>query len=88
MKMCSFAEVIAALNVGRRAARAGWNGKGIFIGKYTPEPTEFINQPFLYIDSTGLLGNNPHSPKTRAPWLASQTDILASDWIIIEEVVK
>lgn len=34
------------------------------------------------IDTTGLQTQNTEAPKSRVPWLASQTDMLAEDWEI------
>jgi hypothetical protein len=42
-----------------------------------------MTSDFIYIDTTGLETNNPHAPKSRVPWLASQTDMLAEDWVAV-----
>lgn len=42
----------------------------------------------VYIDTTGLLTDNQDVPKSRVPWLASQTNILANDWFIAMLPVK
>jgi len=39
---------------------------------------------FIFIDTTGLITDNPAAPKSRVPWLASQTDMLAEDWKIVD----
>lgn len=80
----TFAAVIAALKTGLpyKAFRSGWNGKGIFIALQTPDPYSFMTSPYIYIDTTGLQTENDAAPKSRVPWLASQTDMLADDWII------
>lgn len=64
------------------AYREGWNGKGIFIKLQKPDENSFMTHPYIYIDTTGLKTDNPSAPKSRVPWLASQTDLLAEDWII------
>lgn len=80
----NFGEAIQALKQGKRVKRKGWNGKGIFIELQTPDEFSKMTYPYIYIDTTGLLTDNPEAPKNRVPWLASQTDMLAEDWIIKE----
>lgn len=87
-----FGEAIKALKVGESVYRKGWNGKGTFIklkkGESLNTPNNRFNEvmthDFIYIDTTGLHTNNPDAPMDRVPWLASQTDMLANDWVIVE----
>jgi len=80
--MHDFGQAIKALKEGHRVARTGWNGKGMFLW-YVPTWT--------YTD--GKYDNYPNLPfigmKTATgefvPWLASQTDILAEDWVTIRD---
>lgn len=80
----TFADVITALKTGLPylAFREGWNGKGIFIALQSPDENSFMTSPYIYIDTTGLSTDNQSAPKSRVPWLASQTDMLAEDWNI------
>ena len=39
--------------------------------------------PYIYIDTTGLDTENEAAKKSVVPWLASQTDLLSEDWILI-----
>lgn len=78
---CSFGQALAWLKMGWRVARPGWNGKGMFI---------FMIKSWTYTD--GRQDNFPNLPfiamKTAqdevVPWLASQTDMLAEDWIRVD----
>lgn len=76
----TFGEAIRKLKQGKRVARKGWNGKGIFIELQVPDAHSKMTHPYVYIDTTGLQTTNPDAPKDRVPWLASQTDMLAEDW--------
>lgn len=90
----SFGHAIEAMRKGEKVARLGWNGKGIYIflikdideieatfeGK---EPFELELGSFIAIDTTGLQSDNDHAPRSIVPWLASQTDMLARDWMIV-----
>lgn len=79
-----FGEAIKRLKKGYRMARLGWNGKGIFIELQVPDENSKMTHPYIYIDTTGLQTDNEEASKDRVPWLASQTDMLAEDWIIYE----
>ena len=81
----TFGLAIEALKKGHKVARTGWNGNGIFIELQVPDTHSKMTQPYIFIDTLGLQTNNPNAPKGRVPWLASQTDMLAEDWRIIEE---
>ena len=40
--------------------------------------------PYIYIVTNGLVSDNPDAPRGVVPWLASQTDMLATDWEVVE----
>lgn len=89
----NFGQAIEALKEGKKVCRSGWNGKGMFI--YLQEGSE-INGTLMrneaiktyYGDKTVKI--NPHIDMKAADdtlvigWLASQTDMLAEDWEIVE----
>lgn len=79
----TFGLAIEALKMGKKVARRGWNGKGIFIELQVPDQYSKMSSPYIFIDTTGLQSDNPDAPRSRVPWLASQTDMLAEDWIVI-----
>ncbi len=59
---------------GARIARSGWNGKGMWIALQVPDAHSKMSLPYIYMSTaTGDL----------VPWLASQTDILANDWMVV-----
>jgi hypothetical protein len=79
----NFGQALEDLKIGARVARMGWNGKGIFIELQVPDEHSKMTSPYIFIDTTGLQTENPDAPKSRVPWLASQTDLLAEDWVIV-----
>ena len=79
----TFGGALEALKDGRKVARKGWNGKGIHIALQRPDENSKMTSPYIYIDTTGLQTDNPDAPKSRVPWLASQTDMLAEDWVLV-----
>jgi hypothetical protein len=86
----TFGLAVEALRMGKKVARAGWNGKGMFIF-LIPGSTFKVNRPPLlgiYPEGTEI-NYCPHIDMKTAdgkvvPWLASQTDILAEDWQVAE----
>lgn len=72
-----------------RAARKGWNGKGMFIFLVPGSTFEVNREPLLSILGEGTkVDYHGHIDMKTAngqivPWLASQTDILAEDWTFV-----
>lgn len=79
----NFGKAIEALKEGNKVARKGWNGKGIFIELQVPDEDSKMTSPYIFIDTTGLQTDNENARKSRVPWLASQTDMLAEDWVVL-----
>ena len=90
----SFGLAIEALITGAKVARAGWNGKGIYliliddaIGVkrvgFNGEDCDIRLNQHIAIDTTGLQTDNTSAPRVVVPWIASQTDMLADDWGVV-----
>ena len=96
----NFGEAIEALKQGKCVARKGWNGKGmcLWLNKGSHQSNillEDVNTEGVSID---LFERGDEDTVTRLPninmktasgstvtgWLASQTDMLAEDWEIVE----
>ena len=85
----NFGLALEAAKKGYRIARRGWNGKGMFLyyvpAAAYPPATDVAKEAFggenvpygAYIAMKTAQGNV-------VPWLASQTDMLADDWYIVE----
>ena len=89
----SFGHAIEYLKLGHKVARSGWNGKGMFLF-LVPGSTFKVNRaPLLGIYPEGTEVNYcSHIDMKTAddkvvPWLASQTDVLAEDWDIVENLI-
>lgn len=70
----NFGQALDALRWGNKVARAGWNGKGMWINLQVPDAGSKMTLPYIYMFTA-----DGH----QVPWLASQTDILATDWSIV-----
>jgi hypothetical protein len=77
-----FGWALRQLKEGKKVCRLGWNGKGIYIELQRPDEHSKMTQPYIYIVTTGLQSDNPNAPRGIVPWFASQTDMLAEDWIV------
>ena len=74
-------EAIEAMRAGRRVARHGWNGKGLWLELQTPDAHSKMTRPYVFLNYPPVL---EAMKVERVPWLASQTDLLADDWFIVE----
>ena len=86
----SFGLAVEAVKKGRKVARAGWNGKGMFLFLVPGSTFKVSRAPLLGIYPEGTeINYHAHIDMKTAdnkvvPWLASQTDVLADDWCIVE----
>lgn len=86
-------DAVAAMRNGCRVARAGWNGKGMYLA-YQPGYPNGIPINANTAKATGqpegtVLKFLPYVTMRTAggefvPWLCSQTDLLASDWVVVQ----
>jgi hypothetical protein len=82
----TFGQAIEALKDGRKVARRGWNGKGLHLELQVPDEHSKMTLPYIYMQYPSLKASDtaPESHiDARVPWLASQTDMLAEDWMVV-----
>ena len=91
----SFGHAVELLKGGHRVARSGWNGKGMFLSLVKGRDTDYHVNSEVF--GTGNDGNSQYqlpvldaiymktADNKLVPWLASQTDVLAEDWQIVEK---
>ena len=86
----NFGSALQALKNGQKAAREGWNGKGMFLFLVPGSVFKVNRAPLLGIYPEGTeINYRPHIDMKTVdgeivPWLASQTDVLAEDWCVVE----
>ena len=68
----SFGEAIERLRAGDKVCRVGWNGKGQWLALQVPDKNSKMTLPYIYIHT--VAGD-------LVPWVVSQTDVLATDWM-------
>ena len=87
-EMMDFGGAIRALRAGCKTARAGWNGKKQYVDMATcisykgsagnvvnVEHNNIGNKALAFVGTSGV----------QMGWLASQADMLADDWYIVED---
>lgn len=92
----SFGHALAALQQGHRVARQGWNGKGMWLtispgSKALPAERFWAGANRDYAIANGgsadvlpCITMKTATGEILMGWLASQTDMLANDWQIIQ----
>lgn len=92
----TFGLAIEALKQGMRVARAGWNGKGMWLILVAGTPNAALREGTPYREALGqesceilphidMWTTNAEGRRAMLPgWLASQTDMLAEDWCVVE----
>jgi hypothetical protein len=86
MTNMNFSDALTKLKAGYRLTRTGWNGKGMYVFLVSGSVFRVNREPLLSImGPDAIVEYHPHIDMRTAqgfvvPWLASQVDILASDW--------
>jgi hypothetical protein len=90
MTTFDFGVAVGLLKTGRKVTRVGWNGKDMFLFLVPGSVFKVSRPPLLGIYPEGAeVTYCPHIDMKTAdnkvvPWLASQSDVLAEDWMIKE----
>ena len=94
-----FNDALCFLQQGKKVSRKGWNGKGMFLWLKPPSiiKSEFCKDETLkaIADANGgeILGlgticmytyDSSGRKAILTGWLASQSDMLSNDWIVVE----
>ena len=94
-----FGEALTNARNGKRIARLGWNSKGMYVymtkGRLIPVDAWEVRLPSQELTEIekekGYVNILPHLDMKSAQdtriigWLASQTDMLADDWYVVDD---
>lgn len=89
-KLFSFGVALEYLNMGSRVARAGWNGKNMFVFKVDGSEFTVNREPLLSILGEGTpVSYRPHLDMKMADgtimvWTPAQADIFGDDWYVVD----
>jgi hypothetical protein len=92
----NFGQALESLKLGSKVARAGWNGKGMFIylvrgsileaHELRKEAEKHVGEslpPFTDVKICSHIDMKAADGSIVVGWLASQTDMLAEDWVVV-----
>lgn len=90
----SFGQAIGSLKRGCKVARQGWNGKGmwLWLKQETMVKSDWCHDQALKeiadknggeIHALGTICMKTADNKILTGWLASQTDVLSNDWVLV-----
>lgn len=91
----TFGEAVEQMKRGEKVARKGWNGKGMYIwvmpGSTVRDCNQITDPHLAEIDKAegeirflGSIRMRTATGDVLTGWLASQTDMLAEDWEVVE----
>lgn len=66
-------QAVSEMKLGKKVTRPGWNGKGMYLMLQIPDAHSKMTLPYVYMFT---------ADKQLVPWLCSQADLLAEDWMI------
>jgi hypothetical protein len=75
----TFSQALEYLKQGKRVARDGWNGKGMWL-KLVDHKVRYFTDAYHGLPWIGI----KTADNSFVPWAASQTDLLAEDWRVVE----
>ena len=93
-EVMNFGQALEALKQGKKVARKGWNGKGMFLWlkPAAKVKAEWCKDPLLKelaegnggeIDALGTICMFTADKQILSGWLASQIDMLSEDWHLV-----
>lgn len=99
MDRMTFGDALVALKAGHRVAREGWNGKGMWLSLSGPGVRDVPAGGFWSVNNADHARSQGGTAKVLPcitmktatgeilmGWLASQTDMLAEDWVDLDAV--
>ena len=84
----TFGDALVALKQGKRVARKGWNGKDMYV--FLAHEADFVTDADLSafdqldVEVADMLVMKTAQDTFQPGWLASQADMLAEDWYIVD----
>lgn len=88
MMYTDFGWALNQLRLGFRVCRTGWNGKGMWLylvpANSYPAQTKAARDEFGEMVPYGAYIAMKTAQGNVVPWLASQTDVLAEDWMVAQ----
>lgn len=90
LSLMTFSQALEVVKAGGKVARLNWNGKNMFLFLVGGSTFKVNRAPLLGIYPEGTeITYRPHVDMRTAngeivPWIASQSDLLEDDWVVVE----
>lgn len=94
MELLNFSDALHFLKKGAKIARLGWNGKGMWLVLVegsrvelrpgSPYAVALNNDDQSHVTIKAHIDMRTATGEMQPGWLASQADMLADDWVIVE----
>ena len=78
----NFSTALDELKKWKQVTRDGWNWKWMYLELQTPDINSKMTLPYIYMVIPNQ-DENIEEPNNIVPWIASQTDLLSEDWILL-----
>ena len=69
-----FSAALIEIKSGHKLSRKGWNGPNQYVCLQRPDKFSKMTLPYVYIRN---------AQQELVPWLVSQGDLLADDWVVV-----
>lgn len=88
----NFGEAIDACKKGKKIARRNWNGKDQFVFRVSGTDLQYLDDKYYRklgmklgsVEYVSVFAIKTTSGQVQVGWLATQTDMMADDWYIVE----
>lgn len=77
--MAGIGYAVEQMGMGKKLTREGWNGKDMYLKLQIPDFRSKMTLPYVYMFTAHC---------EVVPWLCSQSDLLAEDWLVLGEKKK
>lgn len=78
-ELYDFSTALDELKKWLKVARKGWNWKDMYLQLQRPDQFSKMTLPYIYM----VIPQWENKIDNLVPWIASQTDLLTEDWIIL-----
>lgn len=79
----TFGDALVMLKAGERVCRSGWNSKGMWLVLINPGNAMHTSSAGAF-DMQPCIGMKTANNVMQPGWMASQADMLADDWMLLE----
>lgn len=80
MENLTFGAALELLKSGKKVARTGWNGRGMWLELQVPDVNSKMTQPYVYFNVPDC-----EEGMRRIPYVCTTIDMLSEDWVLLDD---